>query len=322
MVWTKKLAVLLVGCLLILLSMAIGSSIGGVDYIPERLSHFQLQYWLVAIFLLSVIATSKYKPAILLGLVAISVLSANLLTWYVPVNTQRTPFLKVLSSNVWINNQNYPALLELVRKEDPDIAMFFEVTPPGQQQLDTLNDILPYSAGRDTGALIYTKLSLNGTKIWFNNPQYPTTTIIENLQHQNKSFTLVGTHPASPHSEQQFEIRNQQLANLAEYLAASSEALIVGGDFNVTMWSPYYRQFIDRSKLVNARRGFGVAPSWTPAELRSLPNFLQPWLSIPIDHIFTRSGKFELHTTAMKAGPNIGSDHLPIIAKIGVVDRS
>jgi endonuclease/exonuclease/phosphatase (EEP) superfamily protein YafD len=320
MVWTEKSAVLLVGCLLILLSMAIGSSIGGVDYIPERLSHFQIQYWLIAIFLLSAIAASKYKPAIMLGLIIISVLSVNLLTWYVPVNTQRSPFLKVFSSNVWINNQNYPALLELVRKEDPDIAMFFEVTPSGQQQLDTLNDILPYSAGRDTGAIIYTKLSLNGTKIWFNNPQYPTTTIIENLQHQNKSFTLVATHPASPHSEQQFEIRNRQLASLAEYLATSSEALIVGGDFNVSMWSPYYRQFIDRSKLTNARHGFGVAPSWTPAKIRNLPNFLQPWLSIPIDHIFTRSGKFSLYTTAMKAGPNIGSDHLPVIAEIGVVD--
>ncbi len=320
MVWTEKIAVLLLGCLLLLVSIAIGSSIGGIDYIPERLTHFQIQYWLLAVFLMGAIAISQYKPAILLGLVSVSVLSVNLLTWYVPVNTQRTPFLKVLSSNVWMHNQNYPALLELVRKEDPDIAMFFEVTPSGQQQLDSLNDILPYSAGRDTGALIYTKLSLNGTKIWFNNPQYPNTTIIENLQHQNKSFTLVGTHPSSPHSEQQFEIRNRQLTSLAEYLATNSEALIVGGDFNVSMWSPYYRQFIDRSKLTNARHGFGVAPSWTPAELRSLPNFIQPWLSIPIDHIFTRSGKFKLHPISMKAGPNIGSDHLPIIAEIGVAD--
>jgi hypothetical protein len=50
-----------------------------------------------------------------------------------------------------------PALLELVRKENPDTAMFFEVTPFGQKQLDALSDIiLPYSVGRDTGALIYT----------------------------------------------------------------------------------------------------------------------------------------------------------------------
>ncbi len=321
MVWTKKLSTLALGILILLVTLAVGSSVCGLGYLSERLSHFQIQYWLGAILLLALLAIGKDKPSFWAGLVCTTILSVNLLTWYIPMQTATTPLLKIFSSNNWLYNQKYPELLELVRKENPDIAMFFEVTAAGQQQLDTLQDILPYSAGRDTGALIYTKFSLDGTKILQGNPHYPNTTIIENLRHLDRAFTLIGTHPASPHSREQFFIRNSQLDRLAEYMVNSNQALIVGGDFNVTMWSPYYRRFIYQSNLTSTRSGFGVIPTWMPARTRSLPEFLQPWLSIPIDHIFTRSGNFELRTISMKAGDFVGSDHLPVIAEIGVANK-
>jgi endonuclease/exonuclease/phosphatase (EEP) superfamily protein YafD len=333
MVETKKLAALFLGLLLLLVTVAVGSSAWGLGYRSERLSHFQIQYWVGAMLLLVLLAASKHKPSLWVGLVCMAVLSVNLLTWYIPASTATTPFLKVFSSNNWVHNQNYPALLELIRKENPDIAMFYEVTVAGQKQLDTLNDILPYSVGKAPGVMIYTKLSLNGTKqtLLGNSqyPNYPGTAIIENLQHLDRTLTLVAAHTTSPDSRQRFSNRNEQLANLAEYLATSSQALIVGGDFNVSMWSHYYRQFIERAALTSARRGFGVIPTWSPARIRSLPELLQPWLSIPIDHIFTRSpkaqvelpAKFELRTISMKAGDFVGSDHLPVIAEIGVVDQ-
>jgi endonuclease/exonuclease/phosphatase (EEP) superfamily protein YafD len=320
MAWTKKLAIFILGLLILLTIVAVGSSVFGYDYIEEQLSHFQTQYWLGAMLLLFFLAICRQKIYFWFGLVAVAIISVNLLTWYTPINTNAKPWLKVLSANVWINNQNYPDIIALVRKENPDIAMFYEVTAPGRDQLDTLNDILPNSAGRDSGAIIYTKLSLNGTKIWDNNPKLNNTTVIENLQHHNHTFTLVATHPSSPHSEAQFLRRNQQLIDLAEYLANSPQPIVMGGDFNISMWSTYYRQFVERSRITNARQGFGVIPTWSPMRLRwTIPDVLQPWLSVPIDYIFTRSGTFTMRTTSMKAGPNIGSDHLPVIAEIGVV---
>jgi endonuclease/exonuclease/phosphatase (EEP) superfamily protein YafD len=327
-VWIHKLIIVL-GSLLLLVIMAMGSSLWGFSYFLEGLSHFQIQYWVAAMLLLGwqiILSLKRQKSRksrqlLWTGLACVVVLSANLLTWYIPMSNQATPLLKVFSSNTWIYNQNYPELIELVRKEKPDVAMFFEVTPSGQNQLDTLNDILPHSVGRDTGALIYTKLSLTGTKIWQNDPNRLDTTIVENLQHLGQVFTLVATHPASPRSKEHFLLRNQELASLAEYLAASEQPLIVGGDFNMTMWSPYYRQFVDRSGLISTRKGFGLAPTWTPASIRSVSRFLRPWLSIPIDHIFIRSGKYQLQAMSMKAGSFVGSDHLPVIAEIGVSEN-
>jgi endonuclease/exonuclease/phosphatase (EEP) superfamily protein YafD len=323
MVWTEKLAVLALGLLICLVVVAIGSSVWGFTFLAERLSHFQIQYGVISLVLLGLIATGRQRHLFLVGLVCVSMVLANLLTWYTPINHQSTPLLKVFSCNAWTSNQNYPALLELVRQENPDIAMFYEVTAPGQQQLDTLNDILPFSVGRDSQAVVYTKLSLNGTKVLFNNPKYYNTTIIENLQQGDRSFTVVATHPSSPQTKEQFLARNQQLDNLAEYLAGSTAPLIMGGDFNVSMWSPFYRKFVEKSRLNNARQGFGVIPTWSPMKIKALPEFLQPWLSVPIDYIFTRSGqKFDLHSISMKAGKYVGSDHLPVIAEIGAVDKS
>jgi endonuclease/exonuclease/phosphatase (EEP) superfamily protein YafD len=322
MVWTEKLAVLVLGLLMLLVTVAVGSSVWGFTFLAERLSHFQIQYLIGSLLLLGLIAISRRKHLFLIGLVCVALISVNLLTWYTPVNHQATPWLKVFSSNIWAYNQNYPLLLDIIRKENPDIAMFYEVTAPGQQQLDTLNDILPFSVGRNTEVLIYTKLSLNATKIIFNNPKYYNTTIVEGLQKNDKSFTLVATHPSSPHSKERFLDRNQQLENLADYLSSSAAPVIMGGDFNISMWSPFYHQFVETARLDNARQGFGVIPTWAPMKIRALPEFLQPWLSIPIDYIFTRSGNFELHTISMKAGGFVGSDHLPVIAEIGVAESS
>jgi endonuclease/exonuclease/phosphatase (EEP) superfamily protein YafD len=56
--------------------------------------------------------------------------------------------------------------------------------------------------------------------------------------------------------------------------------------------------------LKNSRRGFGILPTW--------PTFL-PLLSIPIDH-FLLSPEFAVLKTGQ--GPNIGSDHVPLITEL------
>jgi endonuclease/exonuclease/phosphatase (EEP) superfamily protein YafD len=320
MAGTEKLAILALILLLCLVAVAVGSSVWGFTFSVERLSHFQIQYFVGSLILLGLIVVGKQQHLFLIGLICVSMILVNLLTWYMPNNRQSAPLLKVFSCNTWAYNQNYPDLLALVRQENPDIAMFYEVTAPGQQLLNTLNDILPFSVGRDTSAVIYTKLSLNDTRVLFNNAKYHNTTIIENLRQNDRAFTVVATHPSSPQTKEQFLARNEQLANLSEYLASSTAPLIMGGDFNVSMWSPFYRRFVEKSRLDNARQGFGVIPTWAPIKIRSLPEFLQPWLSVPIDYIFTRSGDFELRIISMKAGSYVGSDHLPVIAEIGVTE--
>jgi endonuclease/exonuclease/phosphatase (EEP) superfamily protein YafD len=300
--------------IVLITSIAIICSIFGWSYWPERFSHFQIQYWLIATCLFLLLLLFRNRTSILIGLFCVAILSTNMVTWYLPAGRPHRPLVKILFSNVWETNRDHQPILQLVRSETPDIAVFVEVNARWRKQLDSLQDILPYSRDNKKGEVIYSKIDLKGTEIVPQDPNFARTLILRNLQLQGTPFTLVATHPSSPASPAEFAKRNKHLENLGLYLEKSLDNLIVVGDFNASPWSPYYRKFVDRGRLVNTQEGLGLHPTWTTLGVRKLPFWSQPWLSVPIDHIFTRAPN--IHATSFHSGNDIGSDHLPIIADI------
>jgi endonuclease/exonuclease/phosphatase (EEP) superfamily protein YafD len=294
-------------------SIAVLCSLFGWSYWPERFAHFQLQYWLVVSGLFLLLLLFRQRTTILLGLLCVAILSTNMVTWYLPAGRPHQPLVKILFANVWEANYNHQPILDLVRSEAPDIAVFAEVNDRWRKHLDSLQNTFPYSRSNQ-GEVIYSKINLQETTVISPNPGLIRTIILRNLQLQGKPFTLVVTHPSSPVSPAEFDKRNKNLENLGLYLEKSPDDLIVVGDLNTTPWSPYYRKFIERSRLINAREGLGLYPTWTTLGVRKLPSYLQPLLSVPIDHIFTRAPN--VHAASFRTGKNIGSDHLPIIAEI------
>ncbi|HEU0178738.1 MAG TPA: endonuclease/exonuclease/phosphatase family protein [Blastocatellia bacterium] len=82
--------------------------------------------------------------------------------------------------------------------------------------------------------------------------------------------------------------------------------MICVGDLNITPWSPYYHRFIERTELVNVRKGFGLFPSW--------PTFLFfKWLMLPLDHCLVNE---DVRVANVKTREAIGSDHLPLIVEL------
>jgi endonuclease/exonuclease/phosphatase (EEP) superfamily protein YafD len=315
----QKIAWAIAALLFLLTSIAIACSIGGWSFWPERLAHFQIQYWLGATLLAITVQLLRFRDPALIALFCWALLSANIFTWYLPTGGATQPFVKIMFANVWETNRNPDPILAQVRAEHPDLAVFVEVNERWRKQLDSLQDIFPYSRDNKRGEVLYSKIDLTGVEIVAEQPSYVRTLTMRNIQQQGKKFTLVITHPSSPATPTEFAKRNAHLQALAPALDKLSDNLIVVGDFNSTPWSPYYRQFVDKARLVNAQQGFGLAPTWTSLAVRKLPGWLQPFLSVPIDHIFTRSGSLKMRSTSFHAGADIGSDHVPIVAEIGLV---
>ena len=63
-----------------------------------------------------------------------------------------------------------------------------------------------------------------------------------------------------------FESRNKVFRAASEYVQQQSDPVLLIGDFNVTMWLPYYRKLVHKTGLRNTRKGFGTLPTW-PANM-------------------------------------------------------
>ncbi|MCI0414687.1 endonuclease/exonuclease/phosphatase family protein [bacterium] len=102
-------------------------------------------------------------------------------------------------------------------------------------------------------------------------------------------------------SEWRFKNRNWELAELGLVVRANYHPVIVAGDFNASIWLPFFKAFLNENRLQDARMGFGVIPAF-PTEV--------PLVMIPIDRCLVSSG---IKILDFHSGPNIGSDHLPLI---------
>lgn len=305
---------------------------------------------------------TRKRGLLLTVLFCLGVNSAAIIPWYIPhptaaysPHTSGQP-LRILLSNVNIQNRSYDKVLTLVRQEQPDVAIFMEINNTWVNQLQALADLLPYKAGRanpdnfdDTGVYnrlpldigVYSRLPLSDAEVrFFDNAASPPS-IVTRLTVNKQVVTLLATHPLPPIGW--FDSRNRQLAAIGRYVQTLNSPVVVVGDLNITMWSPYYRQLIRKTGLRNGRHGFGLLPTWPTAaillkasllhppkrrELGLLPTWLAPatdstatldaltaWLRIPIDHCLVSPN---IRVVDIRTGPNIGSDHLPLITDIHI----
>ncbi|MEG4117516.1 endonuclease/exonuclease/phosphatase family protein [Microcoleus sp. N9_B4] len=291
--------------------LSITGYLGEFNLVFELTSHFKLQYLLggISIFIFFALVRSK-KIWLLVSAFCIIINLAEIVPWYFPAPAfaGATPGqnLRILHSNVLTNNRRYSDVISLVKAEQPDIAVFVEVSRVWAKELAVLSEIFPYSSNLQEserfGSVIYSKLPLENASIKAFSKQRKS--LFANVKFQGKIISLILVHPTVPVKQQSFIDRNRQLAALGEYAAQVKNPLIVLGDFNTTMWSPFYKNMVKTAKLRNARSGFGILPTW--------PTFM-PLAYIPIDHFLVSK---EIGVLKIRTGRNVGSDHLPLITDL------
>lgn len=289
----------------------------------ELLSPFKFQYFLLNLLLFGLLVLTRKKKLIIISLFCLSIVFVEIAPWYLPqtgIEINNPTKLRVLSSNVNVENQKYPQVLSLVRREKPDIAVFMEIHQDWVKQLDTLKDILPYSVVKanpyNLGIALYSKRSLEKASLAFlGTTQNPS--IVGNLNINGQIVSLVAAHPPPPIKSALFKARNQQLEAIGKYIKSLSTPVIVTGDLNITMWSPYYKRLMSQAGLKNARQGFGLVPTW-PLKTNYPPYSKMPVLftrlfSIPIDHCLISP---DIKVAKIRAGSSVGSDHRPLITDL------
>jgi endonuclease/exonuclease/phosphatase (EEP) superfamily protein YafD len=274
--------------------------------ILELATHFRLQYLLVALFTLLLYGLARRRVEILLCLFCVGLNGIEVVPWYFPAAAPAASgqALRVMVSNVLTSNR-------YVQQEQPAVLVVMEINDEWQKQLKGLKPILPYSievpSSDNFGIALFSKYPLEQAKIkHWGAGDYGVPSLAANITIGQTPLTLIATHPLPPLKPDYFMFRNQQMREMANDVNRLGNAAIVMGDLNMSMWSPYFREFMQATKLRSSRQGFGVQPSW-PVD--------SPLLQIPIDHCLVSP---KIRIVKNRIGENIGSDHYPLIADLAV----
>lgn len=286
----------------------------------EIFSHFQVQYFLLILILAGISLYLRHKGSLIV-LFCAAILSAQIIPWYLPFHLGRqSADCRILVANLNFSNSDATQTLSLVAAEQPDLALFIEVGQAMETQLDVLKTEFPYSThiAVEDGIVLYSKFPLSNIQL----QQFgldARKSLVVRMTVAGNLVSLVAVHPLPPIEHRMFQSRNTLLADVEEYVKVQTKPVLLLGDLNITMWSPYYQSLIQQTHLKNAREGFGIQGTWP--RLRSyysLPAWSQ-WLimplQIPIDHCLVSP---EIEVTNIHTGIDTGSDHAPIVVDLAV----
>ena len=214
----------------------------------------------------------------------------------------------LLSANIELGNLAYDKTLDLIRETAPDVLFLMETD---QAWVDALTEALPdyqtiesapqdnfygmfFASKRPARAVEFVHLTGDGTP-----------TLLAELESKSGAiFRFLGLHPRPPVPGEDTNARDAQLSYAARFGKVEDIDLVVMGDFNDVVWSRKSHNFGRIGGFLDPRKGRGFISSF---------HARYPFLRFPIDHFFVTEG---VVVSEFSRGPNIGSDHFPMIAKV------
>jgi endonuclease/exonuclease/phosphatase (EEP) superfamily protein YafD len=215
--------------------------------------------------------------------------------------------LRVLLLNVRTENERCDLVIRCIHKYRPDVIVLEEVNERWLKELARLHEDFPHviEEPRDDnfGIVLFSRLPLNSAKIiYLGGAEVPSVTA--QFEVGACRFTVLGTHALPPGTPENFRFRNEQLDQVARFVANQAGPVIVLGDLNATPWSYYFERLVRESRLTDSSKGRGIHPTW-PASVFPL--------RIPIDHCLVSP---EIGVIHRMTGNSVGSDHLPLVVDL------
>lgn len=214
------------------------------------------------------------------------------------------PGLTIVWANVWTKDAPLKATLDWAKAQDADVILIGEY-PRGASPEDALPGDYPHRVAgpaqpvgemMSTRVAVLSRLPLGGATIHAGPGPNERSWVVARVALGGRELTLIAMHPVPPSSGRLTEQRDRQIGMLA---AQARGAFVIAGDFNATPWAPVFGEIPGRR--IGA---YLFAPTW----LSGLP-----LLGLPIDHLM---GSDEVRVSRYKVGPNLGSDHRALLARL------
>lgn len=246
------------------------------------------------------------------GLLAGAVLCAEftsptLIDWHRNSGPASGPTLKVISFNWLLDERDRSEIYAWLREQDADIVALQEFIEPERGVAAALYGMFPYHTKPASDQVILSKYPVlrQTSKALENN-----SLLRAELEVQGRRLVVWGIHPATLKELPELKARDHYLSEVAFYVERETEPVLMMGDFNATRWDPAFQAIVSAGAL--HQQPALLAPPTRMAVRKGLP-----FLGSPIDHILTngRNVLSDCHT-----GPNLGSDHKPLICNLQLSD--
>jgi len=245
------------------------------------------------------------------------------LKWIVPytlfykreVHREKAPkndhTISILSSNVFMPNENYDALLTEVEKHKPDFLVMLESNKRWEENVASIERDYPYTKHCPLenlyGMHLYSKYPFSDVSLRFLiEDDVPSIRLTFTKNGQKVTLFFLHPKPPSPTENETAGPRDAELLLVGKEVANIEGPVIVAGDLNDVAWSPTTRKFKQISGLLDPRIG------------RAFYNTFHahyPLIKWPLDHVF-HSNHFDL--VHVKKLPDIGSDHFPLLTVLSL----
>ncbi len=182
------------------------------------------------------------------------------LTARVTLSAPSTPSLSLVSSNVLCDNTAYDRVVDMVRREGPDIFVAIETTPDWVAHLGALKDGSPYSFTPARlgvfGLSAYAKRPFQAQLFRLGSRHMPLARL------EFSDYIIYAVHTMPPATASMETDNRVYLRQLADMAGQEHKPVVLAGDFNSTLWSRNMAPFIhDRWQWP---QGSGMAYSGRP----------------------------------------------------------
>ncbi|TKC02622.1 endonuclease/exonuclease/phosphatase family protein [Pedobacter cryotolerans] len=218
--------------------------------------------------------------------------------------------ISLLIANVYQDNKNSKAYLNLITECDADVILMVETNLWWQQQIDVIGERYPHQLKipleNTYGMIFYSKLELkDGSINYLVEEDIPSIEVDVQLR-SGQWVKLYCLHPQPPVPQEnpRSTERDKEILMVAKKAKECKLPVIVMGDLNDVAWSYTTQLFGKVSGLLDPRRGRGFFNSF---------NAKYFFLRFPLDHIFC-SANFTL--TGINRMQSCGSDHFPMCVNL------
>lgn len=305
-----------IGLLATLLSFAASK-----HWVADVAAQLRVQYLLLLIPAVAVWNWTRRSKLACIGGLALAVNLWPIIPYFVPPfpapmalpssGSQST--LRLLVLNVLRTNENFAATLKQVADQNADFVFLMEVEPAWTVLLEQLHATYPHQillCRQDyTGVAFLSKYGWEDVQIVEveDIANLPLDIRFKDVGDRSATFRLIAAHPLPPFGARLTASRDRQLNALAQRFHGDEANLFVG-DFNLTPWSPRFKQVLAAGGLHDASLGYGISPTLTP---------LPTWIGgMKVDHVLV-SDRVIVHDYRLQSDAN--SDHQQVILEFDVL---